>query len=184
MKLTTWRRIVLEKEHIKIGFISKAHGIKGEIFLKIFDKEDSYLVKKTELFIRGEAYSIEQLRRANEGLIIKLSGVNTRNESELFRGSEVSVEAGIFKEGSDGKVYLNQLKGFQVYLSGELKGVVCGFSETAAHDLLRVELPSGGEVEIPYVDNFIDEIKETEKLIEVSCPVELFDEEFLSGAKK
>ncbi|MGH1469201.1 MAG: ribosome maturation factor RimM [Bdellovibrionales bacterium] len=172
------------KELIKIGFISKAHGIKGEVFLKIFDKEDSYLTKKTELFIKEQAYSIEQLRRANEGLIIKLSGVSTRNDSELFRGAEVSVAADIFKETSDGKRYLNQLKGFEVYLDGELKGTVCGFSETAAHDLLRVELPSGGEVEIPYVEVFIAEVKEAEKLIAVNCPEELFDEDFLSGSKK
>ncbi len=174
----------MEKELIKIGYISKAHGIKGEVFLKIFDKEDSYLTKKVELFIKDQAYSIEQLRRANEGLIIQLSGVLTRNDSELFRGAEVSVSADVFKETNDGKRYLNQLKGFQVSLNGELKGTVCGFSETAAHDLLRVELLSGAEVEIPYVDAFIGEVKEAEKLVEVNCPEELFDEDFLSGAKK
>lgn len=172
------------KELTKIGFISKAHGIKGEVFIRLFDKEDSYLTKKVELVIKEKAYAIEKLRRAKDGLIIKLKDVDTRNDSETFKGLEVFVVSSVFQENTGDGVYLNQLKGFEVYLAKELKGKVSGFSETAAHDLLVIELETEGEVEIPYVESFIENIDKDSKKIYVTCPEELFDTDFLNGAKK
>ncbi len=172
------------KELSKIGFISKAHGIKGEVFIKIFDKEDSYLNKEVKLVIKNEAYTIENLRRSKDGLIVKLKNVNTRNDSETFRGLEVFIDTCIFKTVEGEKFYLNQLKGFEVYSTKDLKGKVVGFSETAAHDLLVVEVSLGGEVEIPYVEAFIKEVDKKNKKITVNCPEELFDTDFLSGVKK
>ncbi len=175
----------MENKLIKIGFILKAHGIKGEVFLKIFDKDDSYITEETKLILNGEAYNIKNLRKVNGGIIVKLLGVDTRNDSELLKGLQVFVEEDVFKNFlKEGEVYLNQLKGFKVFLKKDLKGLVSGFSQTAAHDLLVVELISGGFVEIPYVDSFIIKINKLEEIIKVDCPKELFDQDFLNGVKK
>lgn len=179
----------LEKNLIKIGYIAKAHGLKGEVLLKLFDSEDVYIKKGLSLDLGGKEYVIGGLRRPKEGVLLKFSGVDSRNDSELLKGLEVSVETSVFEEGlEDGEVYLNQLLGFKVYLvselEDELKGEISGFSKTEAHDLLRVELVSGGEIEIPYVDKFLTEISKLERFVKVDCPKELFDLEFLTEANK
>ncbi len=175
----------MENKLLKIGFILKAHGIKGEVFLKIFDKEDSYIKEGIKLVLDAKTYVVKKLRRASGGLIVKLIGVDTRNHSDLLKGFEVFVGKDVFKNSLKNKeVYLNQLKGFKIFLKEDLKGVVSGFSQTPAHDLLVVDLISGGVVEIPYVSSFIIEINNLEKTIKVNCPKDLFDEDFLSGAKK
>jgi len=165
----------------EIGYIQKAHGLKGEVFFKPFDGELSYLSKNLEINLGDKSYTISGFRVVTGGAILKLAGVDDRNQSDLLKAKSVSLDANIFTElsGEDG-LYLNQLMGFSVIMDGERKGEVSGFAETEAHDLLKVSTDMG-EIELPYVDQFIIEIKDLEEEIHVKCPIELFDPAFFSG---
>jgi len=168
----------------EIGYIQKAHGLKGEVFLKTFDADVAYLSKGLELFLDSAAYQISTFRKVTGGVIVKFSNVDDRNSSDLLKGKSVSVDSKLFADLSEGDdFYLNQLKGFQVILNGKSMGEVSGFASTEAHDLLRI-VTSEGEVELPYVDFFISEIRHLDKEIHVDCPVELFDVSFFSGGAK
>ncbi len=170
---------------IEIGYIAKAHGLKGEVLLKVHDGDDEYLKVGLKVFLNEELFSIETLRRPKDGVLLKLEGVADRNQSELLKGKSVSVDSSVFSENlKEDEVYLNQLIGFGVHLKGKFMGEVSGFSETEAHDLLKVKLEEGGVVELPYVDQFISEINKIEKTIKVDCPDELFDFSFFNEAKK
>ena len=169
---------------IEIGYIQKAHGIKGEVFFKPYDEGVDYLKTGQQIRLGEVDFTLLQARVVPSGVILRLKEVTTRNESELLRASKVYVSSEVFGE-SEGGFYLNQLLNFDVIFKGAVKGQVVGFGLTDAHDLLRVRL-SGLEdqVEIPYVDNFVLKINKLDKNIEVNCPEELFDLEFLGETKR
>jgi len=172
------------KNKSEIGYIQKAHGLKGELFFKPFGDDISYLSKKLEIFLAEEMYEISSFRKVTGGVIIKLNGVDDRNASDLLKAKTVSVDSSLFSELSDADgFYLNQLLGFSVFLDGQRKGEVSGFAETEAHDLLRITTETG-EVEFPYVESFISEISNLKKELHVNCPAELFDTDFFSGGAK
>lgn len=174
----------MSEKRIEIGYIQKAHGIKGEVFLKLYDEGGDFLKAGQEVYLKDKVHALTQVRKVPQGFILKLKEVTTRNESELLKASKVYVSSDLFADEAKG-FYLNQLLGFDLLFKGEVKGQVVGFGLTDAHDLLRVRL-SGlqDEIEIPYVDNFILNINKLGKNIEVECPEELFDLEFFNEAKK
>ena len=173
---------VLMNKTIDIGYIQKAHGLKGEVFLKTFDGDSSFLKKGLEIFLDQKQFKISSFRLVTGGVILKLMGVEDRNSSDLLKGKTVCVKDQAFETNGEG-FYLNRLMDFGVYLGAERKGKVSGFAQTEAHDLLRVQTDSG-EIELPFVDTFIIEIKDLEKEIHVDCPIELFDADFFSGGAK
>lgn len=172
------------KKMSEIGYIQKAHGLKGEVFFKAYDQDLSYLSNNLEIRLADTSYLISSFRLVTGGAILKLAGVDDRNQSDLLKAKPVYVDAELFAElSSEGEIYLNQLLGFSVIMLGDKKGEVVGFAKTEAHDLLRIETESG-EVEFPYVDQFIIEIKDLKRELHVSCPEDLFDPDFFSGGAK
>lgn len=168
----------------EIGYIQKAHGLKGEVFFKAHDGELSYLSKNLDVYLGGVQFTISSFREVTGGAILKLAGVDDRNGSDLLKAKAVSIDSEVFAELSDEEgLYLNQLLGFAVFMDGQKKGEVSGFAVTEAHDLLIITTDLG-EIELPYVDSFINEIKNLEKELHVDCPVEIFDPEFFSGGAK
>lgn len=176
---------LLLKELVEIGYIKKAHGIKGEVLLALYDEDFSFLDKGIKLRLKSEVYKILKMRPHKEGLILLLEGVSDRNTSEGLKGKKVSLSNKIFENlRSKSELYLNQLKNYSVVNSSGDTARVVGFAETKAHDLLILELKNGGQGEIPYVEKFIFEINHEEQKIFTDCPAELFKSGFLNSSKK
>lgn len=175
----------MEKKIIEIGYIAKAHGLKGNIIVKLYDKEADYLYEGLEVFLDEEIYVIESFKIGGAGLNIKLKDVETRNNSELLKGKKLSIHSSLFKNLNEkGEIYLNQYLGFKVFLENELKGKISGFLNTPAHDLFEVSLDSGGVVELPFVNEFIANIDMTKKEVVFNCPKDLFNPDFFKAEKK
>lgn len=164
----------------EVGYISKAHGIRGEVFIRLFNLQAEWLdqAQSLELTSRvqhlGKVHrlSIQSQRRHKEGVICKFTEVNTRNAAEDLKGWTVLLNRTLLtsEANKNDDLYLLELEGFRLVdkKEGEI-GIVNGFLVGEMQDLLEVSTPEG-VLQVPYVDDFIIRIDREKRLIEMDLP--------------
>jgi 16S rRNA processing protein RimM len=80
-------------ELLLIGKLAAASGIKGELKLYHYSGDRENLTGLSELYVENIPYKAELIRFASKVAIIRLAGVETRNDAESLVGREVYVEA-------------------------------------------------------------------------------------------
>ena len=84
------------EEFLKVGIISSTHGVRGEV--KVFPTTDDVQrfkkLKKVYLDTKGERrlLEIEGVKFFKQLAILKFKGIDTLNDVEAYRGSELYVE--------------------------------------------------------------------------------------------
>lgn len=193
---------MLTMEFIKLGWVQSAHGLKGEVFIRLLQK-DLTVIKKVKSFrlVRSDRAKKtshlgeivekkpEGLRPYKEGLVVKLSGVNDRDQAETLRGYTFEIPKSLLVSRPGERIFLNEILGFKVIdLHSQKEGEIVSFSSNGAQDLLVVresseKLKEGTEIqkplplfEIPLVQAFIHELDFERKVIEMNLPEGLFGE--------
>lgn len=139
---------------ITIGKIGSTYGIKGwlkvqsytELGASILDYSPWYIPKDHNWTI----IEIESGRPHNNGIIVKLHGVNTPEEARLFTGKEIAITRAQLPPLKENEYYWADLQGLTVINQhGDQLGKVSYLIETGANDVLVVK----GEKEhaIPYL---------------------------------
>lgn len=168
----------------KVGWVRDAHGIRGEIYVKLMTQNPEWLKdfkvfylepKSTEL--RSQKFTVKKSRPHKQGLIISTDSIRTRNDSGLWKGSEFLIPKDLLVSTDGDKPFLVEVEGFQVIDSrlGEI-GKIKGFAETGAHEILLIDY-KGKEVMIPFVDAFVEEIDRTGKTLKMDLPEGLLGED-------
>ena len=108
--------------------------------------------------------SFERVRPHKQGLIILPKEWRTRNQSELWKGADFSIDRSILVTEGDETPYLVEFEGFAVedLRLGEV-GRVVGFQDNGAQDLLVVRTPEQTDVLIPFVEAFTKKTDKTRK---------------------
>lgn len=115
-------------------------------------------------------YTIEKGKQHGSGIVVKLSGIDTRTQAETMVRNEVWVPTEELLELADEEYYWFQLTGLSVVtVNGEALGNVVRLMETGANDVLVVSSESDSkEVLIPYIQNdVVKSIDLSKKLITV-----------------
>lgn len=94
---------------LKVGYVARAHGLRGELGVKTFDPTSTALgeVERVQLTTKtGEVklFDLDGLRDAPKGdLLMVLDGVRTREAADALVGSTVAVHRieGILKRQPD-----------------------------------------------------------------------------------
>ena len=163
---------------IKIGRISGAQGLHGEIKLFHDSGEEDAVRRLTSLFLRtGDtetAYRIEWLRIQKRTPVFKLEGIDDRNAAEALIGSNVyALEEESRPDGQDAWL-VSDLIGLDVRFggyeeSGEAVGKIEGIIDNPAHDILEIGI--GGDIRLlPFVDVFVTEIRPDKGYIQIIPP--------------
>jgi 16S rRNA processing protein RimM len=154
-------------DRVEIGFVAKAHGIRGEIVVGLHDPASTALAQAREIFLAGTAYAVVGVRHGNHGPLVALAGVADRTAAEALKGRPVEVARDLVA-GPDDILY-DDLVGFTVELpDGTSWGTVVAL-ELGAQDRLVIQ---DGQVErlLPIVDDLIQEIDADGERIVVTPP--------------
>jgi len=146
-----------------VGKVVKPHGISGELKVfsyiakrEIFKKWQNIFVKKNRE--EGKWFHIQGVRFQHKWVLLKLSGVDDRNEAELYCGSLLYVKPDKVTHTDNNNYPLLQIVGFIVEtLSGRRVGVVKNILINPAQNIIVVE-KKGKEVLIPFVEEFVKQI--------------------------
>jgi 16S rRNA processing protein RimM len=151
--------------YVKVGRVKDAHGIKGELFIKLFAGEAAWLEKLETIRLVPEAgdqpektLKVKSARVHKKGLIAKTEEIRDRNEAETLKGWIFEIPSDFLVSEKGDTIYLREIQGFKVFTKdrGEI-GSVEDFGTNGAQDLLLVRTPSG-DYEIPFVEAFVESI--------------------------
>jgi 16S rRNA processing protein RimM len=175
-------------EHIIVGRVRKAHGIRGEVVVEaITDAPDAVFASGRRVFAgtpagdlspnRAELH-VRTSRPFNDGFLVAFAEVPDRTAAETWRGRYLLLPAGELPAPDDDEVYVHELIGMRVRLeSGDDVGTVEATYELPqglALDVRR-DAPRSDTVLILYDDRTIASVDRQERLIVVTPPEGLLE---------
>jgi 16S rRNA processing protein RimM len=152
---------------IEIGGVARAHGIRGEVAIALYNPDSTALEQGVAIYIGDRRFDVEQARHGTNGWLVKLAGVDDRNAAEALRGAQVEIDRDAVADDDD--VLLDDLVGLRVELSdgtpwGEIVAVDAGPQD-------RLVIHDGGQERLlPMVDAFIDKIDVEAGVVTVTPP--------------
>jgi 16S rRNA processing protein RimM len=160
------------EETLEIGVITKPHGIRGEVKVKLhFEGSDALDVASKVQLVHPDGkrswHGIEHARPAGKGSLLALEGVTTCNDAETLRGVTVHVLRSELPPLGEGEYYLADLVGCTVYSGGSPFGVVREVRPDPSIDTLVIETPSGELVEQPVGDAWVGPVDVANKRVEL-----------------
>lgn len=133
-------------DRICVGAIAGAFGIQGEVRLKSFCSEPADIASYGPLATAdgSRLFTLRLTRPVAGGLGARLSGVNTREEAEALRGTELYADRSRLPALPDDEFYHADLIGLDVRdPGGALLGRVRSVLNHGAGDILDVTGPAG-----------------------------------------
>ena len=155
------------EEKLNVAAVLKPQGIRGEIKIKVFldNAEDFKSFKR--IFIGGEQYSLLSVRTQGDFAYIAVKGIADRNAAELLRGKDIEVLRSDCPPLPEGRYYIADLLGCEVfYTSGEKVGEVKEVTPAATD--IYVLATGNGEVSFAAAEGVIDEVDTEAKKITVN----------------
>ncbi len=168
---------ISEDELLQLGVVARAHGIRGEIRIHLFNPESQTLWKVEEIILRKpyrrefELYSIRNIRRHNKGPLLSLREIPDRNEAELLRGAQLFVKKSWLPPLEEGEFYFFQVEGLPVFDSNTQReiGTVLRIESFPAQDMLVFRhSETRREVRVPIVPELVPEIDVDNKKVVVN----------------
>jgi 16S rRNA processing protein RimM len=153
---------------IEVGFVARAHGIRGEICAVTHDPESTTLGEVDEVWIGGRHFAVTSARDTAKGWLLVLEGISDRTIAEGLRGSKVEVEREDIPLSED-QMLLADLVGCAVQLPegtpwGEITSIEFGFQN-------RLVVRQGNvERQVPLVDELVPKIDLEARIVTVDPP--------------
>ena len=156
---------------LTVGWISRAHGLRGEVILRLTSNRPERVEVGAVLQSGRGPLTVLRSAKAGDGWRVGFEGIVDRTAAESLRGLELRA-APIEIEGV---VWVHELLGAMVVLQdGSQVGPVIGVEENPAHDLLVVAGERSGKPHehlIPMV--FVSAIED--RVITIDPPEGLLD---------
>lgn len=170
----------------KVGKVKDAHGLRGELAVLIFSKDTSWLkkLKTFSLNLKDEvdpknpqSFEVEKAKPFKDGLIVKPASVADRTQAEKLKGQFFYIPEELLTSEEGEGIYLSEIEGFEIQdPQGKTLGKIVGFTSNLAQDLLVVDKADGaGQAEIPFVDEFIEEIDFEDRVVIMDLPEGIWD---------
>ncbi len=99
---------------IRVGRVVGAFGIAGAVKVRSLTDFPDRFAPASELFLDGSLRRVEWSREQPGGLVVKLSGVDTRSIAEAQRGRYLEVPESDLRPLPEGRWYHHQLVGLAV----------------------------------------------------------------------
>jgi 16S rRNA processing protein RimM len=143
---------------ITLAAVAGAHGIRGELRLKLFTDSATSLAHHDTGFINGRPYALRFAKDSGKGMAVAhVAGVADRSAAEALRGSLVEVDRAALPPLEDGEYYHRDLIGMACFTQdGTPVGTVSAVENFGAGDLLEVEKPDGRRSLIPFKPGIAD----------------------------
>ena len=147
----------MPEKRVALAAVAGAHGVKGEVRLKLFSDSASNLARHENVYVGGTLRLLLAVRDSGKTAVARLEGIDDRSASESLRGSLVEVDRSSLPPLEEGEYYHSDLIGLAcVNREGETVGAVVAVENFGAGDLLEVELPNGKKSLIPFRDGIAD----------------------------
>jgi 16S rRNA processing protein RimM len=131
-------------KRVALAAVAGAHGVKGELRLKLFSDSVENLSRHQRLYVGGAERRLMSIREAGKNAVARFEGVNDRAAAEALRGSLIEVERSALPPLGEGEYYHADLIGLSCEdREGRAIGIVTAVENYGAGDLLEIEREGG-----------------------------------------
>jgi 16S rRNA processing protein RimM len=161
-----------KKDCYSIGYISKTHGLKGEVTAVFtepieLDHLESLFIEINDNLV---PYFIQSYSDRGDKAFIKFQDINTPEQAAGLKGSLMFLGKTVRPSLKRGEFYNDEVVGFSVEDETEgMLGVLKQVIQSGPSRLLEIDC-NGKEVLIPVNGPFIKSVNKSKKLIKVSLP--------------
>lgn len=149
---------------LSVGHIRRAHGLKGEVVVRLSTNREDRVAKGSRLMVPDQVVTVRSARPKDGDHLVSFEGITTREAADQLRGLELRAEP---LDDPD-EVWIHELIGLAVVdQTGQDRGEVIEVHANPASDLLVLD--SGSLV--PMV--FVVDVESTRIVVDV--PDGLFD---------
>ena len=147
----------MAEDQVTLAAVAGAHGIRGEVRLKLFSESVDSLKRHRTLLAGERTLTIESLRGAKQGAIARFAEIGDRSAAEALRGQLLSVPRTELPPLDEGEYYQADLIGLPCESAdGGPLGTVVAVENYGAGDLLEIERPDGKRALIPFREGIAD----------------------------
>lgn len=145
------------EKRVALAAVAGAHGIKGEVRLKLFSDSLDSLAAQTVVDVGGIPLRLIGVRAAGKGAVARFEGVADRGAAEALRGSLIAIDRTALPPLGEGEYYHADLIGLAcVDAAGAAVGTVVAVENFGAGDLLDVKRADGKSSLIPFRPGIAD----------------------------
>lgn len=140
-------------KRVALAAVAGAHGVKGELRLKLFSDSVESLARHSRFFVGEREVKLLEVRDGGKTAIARFEGISDRGGAEALRGQLVEIDRSELPPLQEGEYYHADLVGLPCFDdAGEQIGTVVAVENFGAGDLLEVERDDGRKSLIPFRD--------------------------------
>ena len=167
-----------------MGWIVGVQGLRGELRVKPSSEFPERFTKPGTRWLRGSNEEEPKEVRLKKGrklpgksvFVIRLEGIDTRDEAECQIGQEILVSAKDRPKLGEGEYHMLDLLGLEAKLKkdGEPIGIVSDLIK-GGNDLLEISTAEGKKLMIPFVKEIVPEVQVGEGWLLITPPPGLLE---------
>ncbi len=164
-------------ESLQFGYVSRAHGLDGQVVVKTFDPSSEVLFEIERLKLKHKdgserEYAIEEVAQAPGGdLRVNLEGIANRPAAEKLVGSTVFAFREDLDAPTEGEFFQGDLIGLAALdEQGLALGTVEEIWNTGPVPNLVVRGGPSGELLVPFADDFVVKIDLQSRTVVMKVP--------------
>ena len=145
------------ERRIALAAVAGAHGVKGEVRLKLFSDSVESLSRHQKLTVGGAERRLLAIRDSGKTSVARFEGIADRSAAEALRGSLVEVDRSALPPLEADEYYHADLIGLPALDGqGDVIGAVVAVENYGAGDLLEIEREDGKRSLIPFRPGIAD----------------------------
>jgi 16S rRNA processing protein RimM len=138
-------------KRVALAAVAGAHGLKGELRLKLFSDSIESLARHSHLYVGGRELALRDVKDGGKTAIARFEGISDRTQAEALRGQLVEIDRDALPPLEEGEYYHADLVGLPCFdEAGAQLGMVVAVENFGAGDLLEVEREGGKRSLIPF----------------------------------
>jgi 16S rRNA processing protein RimM len=140
----------LPEDQVALAAIAGAHGISGEVRLKLFAQSADSLKRHKQVRVGDRLLTLSSLK-GDRTPIARFAEIADRTAADALRGQLITVPRSELPPLDEGEYYHADLIGLACETaSGEPLGSVIAVEDFGAGDILEIEKPDGRRTMVPF----------------------------------
>ena len=147
----------MAERQVVLAAVAGAHGISGEVRLKLFAESSASLERIGRLFAGERALTLKSISPAGLGAVARFAEIAYRSAAEALRGTLLTAPRSALPPLEEGEYYHSDLIGLPCESrDGEPLGTVAAVENYGAGDIIEIEKPDGKRSMVPFREGIAD----------------------------
>jgi 16S rRNA processing protein RimM len=147
----------MAENQVTLAAIIGAHGIGGEVRLKLFAESAESLSRHKAVLVGDRQLTLKSVKAGGGAPIARFAEISDRTAAEALRGQLVTILRSALPPLEEGEYYHADLIGLPCESAeGELLGAIVAVENFGAGDILEIEKPDGRRVMAPFREGIAD----------------------------